>query len=69
MKFKTKIGIRGAAVCSAALLLAASSEACSVCVVGKDEARAAYYATTAILSFLPLVMIGGVIYYIFKRNR
>ncbi len=69
MKLKTKRGIRYAAVLATASLLAASSEACSVCVVGKDEARAAYYATTAILSFLPLIMIGGVVYYIFKKNR
>ncbi|MDQ8201130.1 hypothetical protein QEH56_23390 [Pelagicoccus enzymogenes] len=53
----------------AALGLAASAEACSVCAVGKEEARAAYYATTAILSFLPLIMIGGVVYFLFKKKR
>ncbi|MBK1878557.1 hypothetical protein [Pelagicoccus mobilis] len=53
----------------AALSLVSVSQACSVCVVGKEEARTAYYATTAILSFLPLIMIGGVVYYIFKKNR
>lgn len=46
-----------------------AAQACSVCVVGKEEARVAYYATTAILSFLPLIMIGGVIYYLFKKSR
>ncbi|MDQ8185355.1 hypothetical protein [Pelagicoccus sp. SDUM812002] len=53
----------------AAVCMVASADACSVCAVGKEEARAAYYATTAILSFLPLIMIGGVVYYLFKRNR
>ena len=58
-----------AALLGATLAFAASAEACSVCVVGKEEARVAYYATTALLSFLPLIMIGGVVYYLFKRRR
>lgn len=49
--------------------LVSAAQACSVCVVGKEEARSAYYATTAVLSFLPLIMIGGVVYYLFKKNR
>lgn len=53
----------------AGLFFASSGYACSVCVVGKEEARTAYYATTAILSFLPLIMIGGLIYYVVKKNR
>lgn len=51
------------------LALASAAQACSVCVTGKEEARSAYYATTAILSFLPLMMIGGLILYLFKRNK
>ncbi|MBC2605146.1 hypothetical protein [Pelagicoccus albus] len=50
-------------------LWTATAQACSVCVVSNDESRAAYYATTAFLSFLPLMMIGGVVYYIFKKYR
>lgn len=55
------------------LVLAATfvhqASACSVCGVGKEEARTAYWATTAILSFLPLIMIGGIVYYLFRRNK
>lgn len=51
------------------LLAASRSYACSVCVVGKEEARTAYYATTAILSFLPLIMVGAVVFYLLKKNR
>lgn len=51
------------------LTMTASASACSVCGTGKEEARVAYWATTAILSFLPLVMIGGLIYYILKRSK
>ena len=46
-----------------------SSYACSVCNVTSDEARWAYYGTTALLTLLPLAMIGGVVYYIAKKSR
>ncbi|MDQ8204940.1 hypothetical protein [Pelagicoccus sp. SDUM812003] len=47
----------------------ATANACSVCGVAKEEARGAYYATTAVMSFLPLCMIGAVIYYLIKKTR
>ncbi|MBT3480837.1 MAG: hypothetical protein HN457_05330 [Opitutales bacterium] len=46
-----------------------ASHACSVCAVANEEARYAYYATTALLTFLPLLMIGGVVFYIAKKSR
>lgn len=46
-----------------------SSFACSVCAVGNEKARYAYYATTAFLTLLPLFMIGGIVYYIAKKGR
>lgn len=52
----------------ALFLLVQQASACSVCGTAKDEARVAYYATTAILSFLPLIMIGAVVYYLFKKR-
>ncbi len=69
MKHFASNRIGKAVALAAAAFLASSAEACSVCAVGKEEARVAYYATTAILSFLPLIMIGGMVYYLFKRNR
>ncbi len=51
------------------LLAGQTAQACSVCVVGKEEARVAYYATTALMSLLPLGMIGGVVFYIAKKSR
>jgi hypothetical protein len=42
--------------------------ACSVCTAGRDEAnRVAFIATTAFLTFLPLLMIGGVVWWLRKR--
>jgi hypothetical protein len=44
--------------------------ACSVCSAGRDEAnRVAFIATTAFLTFLPLLMIGGVVWWLRKRVR
>ena len=46
-----------------------ASHACAVCSVTNDKARYAYYATTVVLSFLPLLMIGGVVFYIAMNRR
>ena len=44
--------------------------ACSVCSAGRDEAnRVAFIATTAFMTFLPLLMIGGVIWWLYRRVR
>lgn len=69
MSFRSKALGRHAASLFTMVALTATVHACPVCGVAKEEARVAYYATTAILSFLPLIMIGGLVYYLFKRNR
>jgi hypothetical protein len=44
--------------------------ACSVCTAGRDEAnRVAFIATTAFLTILPLLMIGGVAWWLCVRVR
>lgn len=43
--------------------------ACAVCAIPSEASRYAYYGTTAFLTFLPLFMIGGVVYYIAKKGR
>ena len=48
---------------------AVGAKACSVCVVANDEARSAYYSTTALLSLLPLALVGGVVFYVVKKSR
>ena len=45
------------------------SYACAVCAVANEKTRYAYYATTALLTFLPLLIIGGVVFYIAKKSR
>lgn len=61
-----------AAACVAALLAAAprAAEACAVCGAGRDEEnRAAFLLTTAFLSLLPLVMVGGFVWWLRRRAR
>jgi hypothetical protein len=44
------------------------SQACSVCGVGReDENRLAFILTTVFLTFLPLSMIGGIVWYLRRR--
>ncbi|EDY80624.1 hypothetical protein VDG1235_240 [Verrucomicrobiia bacterium DG1235] len=69
MSLLKRFGIRIFAFAVSASALVASAHACSVCGTGKEEARVAYWATTAILSFLPLIMIGGVVLFLFKRKK
>lgn len=44
--------------------------ACSVCSAGRDdETRAAFIATTGLLTVLPLAMVGGLIWWLRRRAR
>ena len=44
--------------------------ACAVCSSGKEEAnRVAFILTTAILSVLPLLMVGGLVWWLRRRAR
>jgi len=43
--------------------------ACSVCFSGAEESRAAFIGTTVFLSVLPLAMIGGLVWWIWRRLR
>jgi hypothetical protein len=41
---------------------------CAVCGAVSDSARRAYIETTALLSLLPLAVIGGIIYYVYRAH-
>jgi hypothetical protein len=60
-----------AALLAAALLLAPRvSQACAVCMSGREEASQwAFIGTTIVLSLLPLGLIGGVVFWIRRRVR
>jgi hypothetical protein len=49
---------------------AGAAHACPVCFSAKDEAqRQAFFDTTIFLTLLPLVLIGGFIYWVARRVR
>lgn len=60
-----------ALVATAALLALAPAEAwaCPVCFDRDDEARVAFLATTALLTLLPLGMVGGAVMWVRRRTR
>lgn len=64
-------GFVAALVASAALLAVAPGEAwaCPVCFDRDDEARVAFLATTALLTLLPLGMVGGAVMWVRRRTR
>ncbi len=48
-------------------MAALAAIACAVCGVGLEESRLAFILTTAFLTFLPLMMIGGTIWWLRRR--
>lgn len=43
--------------------------ACSVCGYTKEDSQIAFIVTTALLTFVPLLFIGAVVYYLRKVSR
>ena len=43
--------------------------ACAVCFDANDETRDAFVGTTILLSLLPLGLMGGLVYWLFRRAR
>ena len=58
---------RALAASVVALLLPRAALACSVCFSGPDESRTAFLMTTVGMSALPLVLIGGVIWWLRRQ--
>ena len=61
------IGLTAAAL---VLLAPHAALACSVCIGGESaDTRIAYRAMTAFMTFTPLVIVGGVIFWIYRRYK
>lgn len=50
-----------------AAVVAAPALACSVCGVGQESTEGSYLAMTGVLSLLPLAMLGGLAFWLFRR--
>jgi hypothetical protein len=49
--------------------LASPTLACPVCGFGQDGTASAYLMTAVVMSSLPLIMVGGMIYYLVRRTN
>lgn len=52
-----------------AALFAGAALACPVCGVPLEQGQGAYLFMTPIMSLLPLALMGGVVFWIFRRVR
>ena len=46
-----------------------AASACSVCFAGEEESRSAFIWTALLLSVLPPGMVGGMVWWIWRRSR
>jgi hypothetical protein len=58
-----------AALAFAVLLEPGVSEACAVCFSGTDENRVAFLVTTGLLTFMPLLIVGSTVTWLWRRAR
>ncbi|MEZ4742408.1 MAG: hypothetical protein R3B45_08180 [Bdellovibrionota bacterium] len=48
--------------------ISSKAYACAVCGFGEDS-RYAFISTTALLTFVPLIMIGSIFYWVYRRAK
>jgi hypothetical protein len=59
-----------ATISMAVLLVPRLAAACAVCFTGRaDETRTAFIATTGLLSALPILLIGSLVWWLRRRAR
>ncbi len=56
-----------AVVASALLFVPEGAQACSVCFSGTDETRMAFMLTALFMTAAPLIMVGSLAYWIYRR--
>ena len=55
--------------CVFGLGFAGDALACAVCGFGAGESQNAFLLTTGLLTFVPLMFIGGVVFYLWRRHK
>jgi hypothetical protein len=63
-----KIAVRILAVAGAASFIPSSAWACAACAVGDPKIAATYFGMTVIMSALPLCLIGGIGYWLYRHH-
>jgi hypothetical protein len=52
-----------------AVSLASQVYACPVCGFGRDGTTSAYLMTAAIMSLVPLMVVGAIVYYLIRQAK
>lgn len=67
MSARAAVGLLAA---SASLAVPSLARACAVCMSGReDDVQFAFLATTGLLSVLPLLFVGGLVWWLRRRFR
>ena len=62
------IALRATLLAALLAALPRAAEACAVCTSGRaDETRVAFIATTAFMTAMPLLLVGGLVLYLRRR--
>ena len=61
--------LRGQWLVPIILGIASPGSACPVCGVGGDGTASVYLITALLMCIVPLMMFGGVAYYLFRRTK
>jgi hypothetical protein len=59
--------MRSTVLCAALLAAPSVAQACAVCFDPLEANRNAFIIATAFMTFFPLMLIGGVLYYLRRR--
>jgi hypothetical protein len=51
------------------IMVQGNAFACAVCGVATEASRKAFIYSTALLSLVPLAMIGGLVFYLHRANQ
>jgi hypothetical protein len=51
-----------------ALLIPAAARACPACMVGDPKTAATYFSMTVVMSALPMLLIAGLAYWLWRRH-
>jgi hypothetical protein len=57
------------ALVALALLWPAAASACPVCFVAREASRLAFMWTALLMTFLPLAMLGGIVYWLWRTSQ
>lgn len=68
MSLITKTALRIVLAAGTASLIPASALACSACMVGDPKTAGTYFGMTVMMSALPLLLIGGLGYWLYRHH-